>query len=109
MTQYCFILFVNAGFLEKEHVQSIQLLSYLHMLKTRGIKRAVMLEVLYAFVIVLLCPINSKQCEAYSSLVQKNDLIRSIKPNPFNTHTHGYEQAMKTIFAILHPKQYATN
>lgn len=69
-----------------------------------------MLEALYHIsVILLLCPTTSKQHEAYMSLVQKDDFIWSIKSISYGKHTHTYEQVMKTIFAILQPKQCVGN
>lgn len=63
----------------------------------------------YISVILLSCPTTSKQYEAYSSLVQKDDFVWSIRSIPYDKHTHTYEQGMKTIFAILQPKHYADN
>lgn len=63
----------------------------------------------YISVILLLCPATSQQCEAYSSLVQKDDFMWPIKSIPYGKHTHTYEQAMKTMFAIMQPKQHADN
>lgn len=67
-----------------------------------------MLEALYIYHFIIVSN-HQQQYEAYSSLVQKDDLVWSIKSVPYGKQSHTYEQVVKTIFAILQPKQYADN
>lgn len=75
---------------------------------TRGKESTFMLEALYTYNFIIVSN-HQQQYGAYSSLVQKDDFIRSIKSDPNGKQSHMYEQVVKTIFAILQPKQYVDN